>query len=217
LVPIVPARPENTAKYSENCDSEGADCEHQKRSDCVSTVHAPTEAPRQSESFVKFDAFGEDLKVNFRTGFYAGLVVAVALGVWVAMLWRPERQVGLHSVHLLEQIEKREWKAVADFIDVTYQDRWGNDRGRLLERLREIFGMLPNAGIEVSDPSIRNSENRGYWTAKIRIKSTGDFAEYIESRVNSLEEPFEFEWRRGAWPWNWTLVSVRNAALEIPQ
>jgi hypothetical protein len=36
--------------------------------------------------------------------------------------------------------------------------------------------------------------------------------------VNSLESPFEFEWKRGAtWPWDWKLVAVRNPALEIPE
>jgi hypothetical protein len=155
--------------------------------------------------------------VNFRRGFYAGLVVAVVWRGWLALLWQPERQVRLHSVDLIEQIEKREWKAVDEFVDVAYQDRWENDRSRLLERLREIFRLLPNAKIEASRSSLRITEDRGYWTAKITIKSTGEFADYVESRVNSLEEPFEFEWRRGAWPWKWTLVSVRNSALEIPQ
>ena len=48
------------------------------------------------------------------------------------------------------------------------------------------------------------------------IKGTGEFADYIQGRVNSLEDPFEFEWIRGAtWPWDWKLVAVRNTALEI--
>jgi hypothetical protein len=153
--------------------------------------------------------------VNFRNGFYAGLIVAAVWGVYVALLWQPERQVLLHNLHLLEEIEKHDWKAVGDFVDVHYQDRWENDRARLLERLREVFRMLPNARIEARSPSVRTGNGRGHWTAKITIKSTGEFADYIESRVNSLDVPFEFEWQRGAWPWNWKLVSVRNSGLEI--
>lgn len=164
----------------------------------------------------KFEASGEAHEVNFRGGFYGGLIVATIWGVWVALLWQPERQLRLHSVHLIEQIEKRNWSAVAEFVDVTYQDRWQNDRTRFLERLHEVFRMLPNARIEASLPSIRTRDSRGYWSAKIRIKSRGEFADYIESRVNSLDEPFEFEWHRGTWPWNWKLLSVRNSALEIP-
>ena len=122
----------------------------------------------------------------------------------------------MHSAHLLEQIEKHDWNAVGDFVDADYQDRWMNDRTRLLERLREAFRMLPNARIEASLPLIRTSEGRGHWTANIKIKSAGNFSDYVENRVNSIEEPFELEWQRGDWPWNWTLVTVRNSAFEIP-
>jgi hypothetical protein len=155
--------------------------------------------------------------MNFRGGFYAGLIIAAGWGMWVVLLWQPERQIRLHSVHLLQRIEKRNWKAVADFVDVTYHDRWKNDRTRVVERVSEFFRMIPNARIEATLPSIRTSESRGYWTARMRINSTGELVDYIESRVNSLDEAFEFEWQRGAWPWNWNLVSVRNSALEIPR
>jgi hypothetical protein len=162
------------------------------------------------------NASGENLKVQFRHGFYAGLILAAAWGVYLALLWQPERQVTLHTAHFLEDVEKHDWKAVADFVGDKYQDRWGNDRAGLLERLREVFRLLPNARIEASSASIRTGEGRGHWTAKLTIKSTGEFADYIENRIDSLDVPFEFEWQRGAWPWNWKLLSVRNSALEIP-
>lgn len=164
----------------------------------------------------KFDASGEGLGVNFRNGFYPGMAVAAAWGVYVWFLWQPERQVDLHNLHLLEQIEKHDWKAVGEFIGADYQDRWGNDRARLLERLREVFRVLPNAKITANTRLIRIEERRGYWTAKVTIKSSGEYADYIEGRVNTLGAPFEFEWKRGGWPWNWTLVAVRNPELEIP-
>jgi hypothetical protein len=154
--------------------------------------------------------------VTFRNGFYAGLIVAAVWGLYLFRLWQPQRQIELHNVHLLEQIEKHNWKTVGEFIGETYQDRWGNDRARLLERLPQIFRALGNTRIESSAVAIRCEEGRGYWTAKIRVNGTGEFADYIQTRVNSLEAPFEFEWQRGAtWPWDWKLVSVRNPALEI--
>jgi hypothetical protein len=155
--------------------------------------------------------------VTFRNGFYAGLIVAAVWGLYLFRLWQPQRQIELHNVHLLEQIEKHNWKNVGEFIGETYQDRWGNGRARLLERLPQIFRALGNTRIESSAVAIRCEEGRGYWTAKIRVNGTGEFADYIQTRVNSLEAPFEFEWQRGAtWPWDWKLVSVRNPALEIP-
>jgi hypothetical protein len=155
--------------------------------------------------------------MSFRNGFYAGLVVAVIWAIYLVRLWQGERQVELHSVHLLAQIEKKNWKAVGEFIGNDYQDRWGNDRALLLERLREVFRALPNTRIEFSGATTRRQEGRGYWSAKINVKGSGEFADFIEGRVNSLESPFEFEWQRGAtWPWDWKLIAVRNPAFEIP-
>jgi hypothetical protein len=154
--------------------------------------------------------------INFRNGFYGGLVLALIVGIYLVRLWQPERQVDLHSTHLLAQVEKKNWKAVGEFVGNDYQDRWGNDRGLLLDRLRDVFRALPNARIEASGPTVRADNGSGHWIAKITITGTGEFADLIEARVNSLDAPFELEWRQGAtWPWDWKLVSVRNPALEI--
>jgi len=154
--------------------------------------------------------------VTFRNGFYAGLLVAVIWGIYLFRLWQPQRQIELHNVHLLEQIEKHNWKNVGEFVGDTYQDRWGNDRKLLLERLPQVFRALGQTQIEASAVSIRREEDHGYWTAKIMVKGTGEFADYIQNRVNTLDTPFEFEWQPGAtWPWDWKLVAVRNPALEI--
>jgi hypothetical protein len=154
---------------------------------------------------------------SFRTGLYAGLLAAVIFGLYLAALWRPERQVRLHSAHLLSQIEKKNWTAVAKFIGSEYQDRWGNDRALLLERMREVFRFLPNARIEAAASQVRIEKLNGSWTAQITINgSAGEFAAAIQQRVNSLTAPFELEWRRqSSKPWDWKLVSVRNPALEI--
>jgi hypothetical protein len=155
--------------------------------------------------------------MSFRTGFYAGLVVAVIWGIYLARLWQGQRQVELHNVHLLAAIEKHDWKAVGEFVGNDYRDQWGNDHALLLERLREVFRALPNARIESNDVSTQAGNGRGSWTARITVKSTGEFADFVQNRVNTLESPFEFEWKHGAtWPWDWKLVAVRNPALEIP-
>ena len=156
--------------------------------------------------------------MTFRNGFYAGLLIAAIWALYLARLWQAPRQVELHSVHLLVQIEKKDWKAAGAFISNDYHDRWGNDRALLLERLREVFRALPGARIEFSGATARAENGRGFWSAQIKVKGSGEFADFIESRVNSLESPFEFEWQRGAtWPWEWKLVAVKNPALEIPE
>ncbi len=153
---------------------------------------------------------------SFRNGVYGGILVAVVFGLCLVALWRPERQIRLHSAHLLSQIEKKDWTAVAQFIGRDYQDRWGDDRALLLERMREVFRVIPNARIEAGDPQVRVEDSKGFWTAKITVNGAGEFAVLIQERVNSLSAPFEFEWRlQSSKPWDWKLVCARNPALEI--
>jgi hypothetical protein len=109
--------------------------------------------------------------MSFRTGFYAGLVAAVIWGVYLVRLWQGQRQVELHSFHLIAAIEKHDWKAVGEFVGANYRDQWGNDRALLLERLREVFRALPNVRIESTDVSVQASNGRGSWTIRITIKA----------------------------------------------
>jgi hypothetical protein len=156
------------------------------------------------------------MPLSFRNGVYAGLLVAVLFGLYLVALWRPERQIQLHSAHLLSQIEKKNWTAVAEFIGTDYQDRWGDDRALLLERMRQAFRVLPNGRIEAGDPQVRAEDLKGFWTAKITISGAGEFAALIQEKVNSLSAPFELEWRlQSSKPWDWKLICVRNPALEI--
>ena len=155
---------------------------------------------------------------SFRNGLYAGLLTAAIVGIWLATLWQPERQVRLHSEHLLSQIEKKDWRAVGDFIAEDYQDRWGNDRSRALGRVRQVLSHLPKARIVASGAQVRIEDRRGYWQAKITVSGDpSEFTTLIEERVNSLPAPFELEWRRRSGkPWDWKLGSVRNPSLEVP-
>jgi hypothetical protein len=158
------------------------------------------------------------MPASFRNGLYAGLLIAAIVGIWLATLWRSERQVRLHTEHLLSQIEKKNWRAVGDFVAEDYQDRWGNDRSRALGRLRQVFSYLPKARIEASAVRVRIENRQGFWQAKIKVTGgKSEFTTLIEERVNSLPAPFELEWRRRSnKPWDWKLVSVRNPSLEIP-
>lgn len=155
---------------------------------------------------------------NFRYGFYAGILLTVFLGTYLARLWQPHRQVQLHSAHLISQIEKRNWSTVASFIGTDYRDQWGDDRRLVLERLREVFRGPGDVNITANNEVIRSEGKDGWWTAKVTIKTGGPFGADIEERINSLSAPFELEWhRQSSRPWDWKLIRVTNPALKIPR
>ena len=158
------------------------------------------------------------MSISFRGGFYAGLTLAVCIGLYLVWLWRPERQVRRHTENFFHAIEHKDWTAAADFIGSDYHDQWADDRARLLERMREGFRWVRGPRIIASNPSVQVDTRHAVWTSKIILYSTdNDVMELLDERVNALPAPFELEWHRlSGKPWDWKLVRVSNSALKMP-
>lgn len=146
------------------------------------------------------------------------MAIALCLGLYLIWLWQPGRQVNCHTANLFHAIEHKDWEAAADFIDNDYHDQWGNDRARVLERLREGFRYLCGPRIIASNPSVQIEAKHAVWSGKITLYSTdNDVMEMLDQRVNSLQAPFELQWRRtSSKPWDWRLTRVSNPMFEIP-
>jgi len=156
--------------------------------------------------------------VSFRGGFCGGLTLVVCTGLCLIWLWQPERQVRRHTENLFRAIGRKDWEAVAGFIGNDYQDQWGDDRARVLERLREGLRYVRGPRIIASNPSVQVEAQRAVWSGKITLYSADDdVMEMLDQRFNSLRAPFELEWHRiSGKQWDWKLVRVSNSAFEIP-
>jgi hypothetical protein len=156
--------------------------------------------------------------ISYRGGFYGGLALALCIGLYLVWLWRPEHQVRLHTGNFFHAIENRNWDTVADFLGNDYQDQWGDDKTRLLERTREGFRWVRGSRILAPSPVVQVERWRAVWFGKITVYSTDDgVMELLDERVNKLPTPFELEWHRlSGKPWDWKLVRVSNSAFEIP-
>jgi len=156
--------------------------------------------------------------ISYRGGFYGGLALALCTGLYLVWLWRPEHQVRLHTENYFHAIENRNWDTVADFLGNDYQDQWGDDKTRLLERMREGFRWVRGSRILAPSPVVHVERWRAVWFGKITVYSTDDgVMELLDERVNKLPTPFELEWHRlSGKPWDWKLVRVSNSAFEIP-
>jgi hypothetical protein len=158
------------------------------------------------------------VSISLRGGFYGGLAVAVCVGLFLLWLWRPERQVKRHTENFLHAIERKDWTAAGNFIATDYHDQWGDDRARVLDRMREGFRYVRGVRINASNPMVRIENRRAIWSGKIMIDGDeGEGMALLKERVNSLPTPFELEWHHvSAKPWDWKLVHVSNSTLEIP-
>jgi hypothetical protein len=156
--------------------------------------------------------------ISFREGFYAGLAVALCIGLFLGSLWRPERQIQRHSENLLRAIEKKDWTRFAFFVSGDYQDQWGNDHALLLQSTREVFRSVRMIRLNTANPRIWITNHSGFWEAKITTDGDGgEIMMMIKQRINSLVTPFRLEWRRmSGKPWDWKLVRGSNADLQIP-
>jgi hypothetical protein len=156
--------------------------------------------------------------ISFRGGFYGGLAVALCIGLYLTWLWRPERQVRLQTENFFHAIDHRNWEAVADFVGNDYQDQWGDDKTRLIERMREGFRWVPGSRILAPNPAVQVETRRAIWIGKITVYSSDDgVMELLDERVNKLPTPFELEWHRlSGKPWDWKLVRVSNSTFELP-
>lgn len=157
------------------------------------------------------------MSFNFRDGFLAGGVVAVALGIYLAWLWQPERQIRLHTKHLMAHVQNKNWTKLPDFIGVDFQDAWDDDRERLLVRVREVFSYTRGLKITPLAPQIRVQDREGFWTAIVKVDGEGgEVMVLIKERINSLGTPFELRWRRESGkPWDWKLIAASNPDLKI--
>jgi hypothetical protein len=156
--------------------------------------------------------------ISFRGGFIGAVALAICIGFYLLWLWQPERQIKRRTENLFRAIERRDWETVADFIGNDYQDQWGDDRARVLERLREGLRYVRGLRIIASNPSVQVDAQRAVWIGKI-ILSSGDeeVMTLLDERINSLPKPFTLEWHRiSRKPWDWKLARVSNPAFEIP-
>jgi hypothetical protein len=157
------------------------------------------------------------MKTSLRNGFLIGLVLALGLGVYLFRLWQPERQVQLHSIHLLNALERKDWAGVGEFVGENYADRWGHDRALLLTRFRMVLPYAKNLHFILMAPAVRAAANEGEWSARITVEADpNEVSEIIKERVNTLDAPFSMQWQRVGKAWEWKLIRVDNAALEMP-
>lgn len=158
------------------------------------------------------------MSFTFRDGFIGGAVLTLGLGIYLVWLWRPDHQVELHADHFVRAIEERDWTAVQDAIAPDYGDDWGDNRERLLERIREVMQFTRHMRIQQIAPITSVDGPRATWTARIEVE--GDESEVmmeIKQRINPLTTPFKLQWRRQSGkPWDWKLVHASNRELQIP-
>ena len=149
----------------------------------------------------------------------AAALAVVALALFLAALWSPERQVRLHQEHLLTAVSKKKWQSVAPFIAENYSDRWGHDKAFVLDAAREAFSQFFVLEIVMEKPVQSVVDGRGEVSARLIARgSGGPVAQLVIEKLQELRGPFTFRWQKQSGkPWDWAVVQMDQPALEVPE
>jgi hypothetical protein len=157
---------------------------------------------------------------SFRTGFYAGAFLALIMGIYLARLWGPGRQIELHTNHLLRSLETRDWQRFSALLAPDYRDQWDQDGPTVLARSRQVFSYLRGIELRPIEPVIESSGRNGSWQAQIELigAENNELAGMVRDRLKNVHTPFRLEWRRESRkPWDWRLLRVSNEELNLPE
>lgn len=144
----------------------------------------------------------------------SSITVSLIFLVWLVWELSPDNQVRKSFHQFTRSVENRDWQKVQSLIAVDYRDQWGFDREQAIEAGREILQQFLVIGIDPGKPVIQRKDNDATVIASLRLSGRGSaLAEAAKDRVNSLQEPFHFAWRREGWQ-SWKLVSVTQPGLQ---
>ena len=147
----------------------------------------------------------------------AAILLVAAWLVWLFLLWRPARQVELHTSNLLARASARDWDAVAAMMSEDYRDAWGHDRATAVDEARQLFSHFFALHIVPLEP-LRLSGLADSFSARAPIGVFGTGTAVAEAVIEEVREAggeADFIWRKaGPWPWQWELSEVRHEKLS---
>lgn len=146
-----------------------------------------------------------------------GAIVLVLWALWLAWLWQPERQVRLHTSHFLKKVERRNWAATKEMMAEDFTDRWEHNKASAIEDAQMVFSQFVFVTIENRTESCTMGEREATAHTKVKISGNGGgVVQLAMSRVNSLQQPFAFTWRKvSSAPWHWELIRIDQPELNI--
>lgn len=146
----------------------------------------------------------------------AALLIFVFLSGWFVWQLRPSRVLEKRQASLIEGIEKRSASRIGRLVSDDYSDRWGFTREDSIEAILDVGSQFFSLVLFSKNQQISVD---GDW-AVIRVhlelsgKPVGPAGNEATRRLNRLESPFEFTWKKQSFlPTSWELVMIENAEL----
>jgi len=151
-----------------------------------------------------------------RLGFFALILAAMAVLVWsVYPIFLPTaKKVSLRQEELLAQVSKRKWDRVNDMMWADYKDGFGLKRDEALQTAKELLGTFLTLQIDWKNEEVEVDGNTATVTGILRLQGTGPIgANEIIKRVNEVQKPWTFQWKKHPVTAEWKLSFASNPEL----
>jgi hypothetical protein len=128
-----------------------------------------------------------------------------------------ETQVLNQHRQLLDRAAHQNWLKVFALMAEDYRDGWDMNREEAVSLGRELFQGFLMLELQWRPTSVVLEGKTATVTGFIKAGGTGaGLSQEIIGRLNRLQSPFVFSWRKDGWrPGDWRLVSVNQAELDI--
>jgi len=142
------------------------------------------------------------------------LVLSFGFG-WKTFGRSVEEQLLDAQTDFLEQVEKRNWSGVSDWMTENYLDEFAQDRDTAVEVGRRVLAHFYVLTLLTEIAEVQAMGSRGIVRANLKIEGNGaGLSQVVLTEVNRLQEPWEFTWRNdGGWPWTWRIEKIHHPSL----
>ncbi len=144
------------------------------------------------------------------------LLLFVFVAGWVGWQLHPSRVIAKKQAALIEGIEKRSSTRVARLVSDEYSDRWDFTRDDAIEAVLDVGSQFFTLILKSEDQVINHDGDWGIVRVRLELsgKPVGPLGNEATRRLNQLEEPFEFTWKKESFlPTSWKLVMIENSGL----
>jgi hypothetical protein len=151
------------------------------------------------------------------------VIIVAGIGITVLLyhnlfVWPAEIQVREKQTAFLDAIEEGDNAAWDNLLSEQYRDQWDFNKVNALISLQDIRSqfMAINISWTLTSEIIESSD--ATLTGSMKMEATGIYlpSDIVTSRVNRLETPFIFTWKKESWlPWSWKLIRIENSGLDL--
>ncbi|MEN8716207.1 MAG: hypothetical protein ABF384_14940 [Verrucomicrobiales bacterium] len=146
----------------------------------------------------------------------ASVAAVLGLIIFVILQSRPSKMITTKQSDLIVGIEKRSPGRIERLVAENYSDRWGFDREDAVDAIVDVGSQFLALVVTEDEKETVIDGKEATVTARLTFggNPVGPAGHEVVKRLNQLDEPFVFMWKKESLlPASWRVVRIDNASL----